>query len=92
MRILCIVCIYFQLINLSILKSLVVSIDIANQSCQFQVNYEFNTSTGSLDMLNGKEHFIENLSLLLRWSPYSSETDLLKKSVFMFPFHPLMIG
>ncbi|KAK2388824.1 protein MICRORCHIDIA [Trifolium repens] len=43
------------------------------------VNYEFNTSTGSLDMLNGKEHFMENLSLLLRWSPYSSETDLLKQ-------------
>ncbi|KAK2388844.1 protein MICRORCHIDIA [Trifolium repens] len=47
------------------------------------VNYEFNTSTGSLDMLNGKEHFIENLSLLLRWSPYSSETDLLKKSILI---------
>lgn len=43
------------------------------------VNYEFNTSTGSLDMLNGKEHFKANLSLLLRWSPYSSEADLLKQ-------------
>ncbi|XP_027190365.1 protein MICRORCHIDIA 6-like isoform X2 [Cicer arietinum] len=43
------------------------------------VNYEFNTSTGSLDMLNGKEHFMANLSLLLRWSPYSSEADLLKQ-------------
>ncbi|XP_045826939.1 protein MICRORCHIDIA 6-like [Trifolium pratense] len=31
-------------------------------------------------MLNGNyEHFMENLSLLLRWSPYSSEKDLLKQ-------------
>ncbi|KAK7301547.1 hypothetical protein RJT34_12413 [Clitoria ternatea] len=43
------------------------------------VNYEYNTSTGSLEILNGKEHFMSNLSLLMRWSPYSSETDLLKQ-------------
>ncbi|QCE14516.1 Histidine kinase-like ATPase [Vigna unguiculata] len=43
------------------------------------VNYEFNTSTGSLKVLNGNEHFMSNLSLLLRWSPYSSEADLLKQ-------------
>ncbi|KAK8465787.1 hypothetical protein PHAVU_009G176500 [Phaseolus vulgaris] len=43
------------------------------------VNYEFNTSTGSLEVLNGNDHFVSNLSLLLRWSPYSSEADLLKQ-------------
>ncbi|CAI8597639.1 unnamed protein product [Vicia faba] len=43
------------------------------------VNYEYNTSTSSLDVLNGKEHFMANLELLLRWSPYSSEADLLKQ-------------
>ncbi|KAK7350632.1 hypothetical protein VNO77_09463 [Canavalia gladiata] len=43
------------------------------------VNYEFNTSTGSLEILNNKEHFMSNLSMLLRWSPYSSEADLLKQ-------------
>ncbi|RZC17177.1 Protein MICRORCHIDIA 6 isoform F [Glycine soja] len=43
------------------------------------VNYEFDTSTGSLKILNGNEHFVSNLSLLLRWSPYSSEADLLKQ-------------
>lgn len=43
------------------------------------VHYEFNTSTGSLEILNGKEHFMSNLSLLLQWSPYSSEVDLLKQ-------------
>jgi len=59
-----------------------------NQSCQFKVNYEFNTSTGSLDMLNGKEHFKANLSLLLRWSPYSSEADLLKQVSFYVPLPP----
>ncbi|RDX71182.1 Protein MICRORCHIDIA 6, partial [Mucuna pruriens] len=43
------------------------------------VNYEYNTSTESLKVLNGNEHFVSNLSLLLRWSPYSSEADLLKQ-------------
>ncbi|XP_022636271.1 protein MICRORCHIDIA 6 isoform X2 [Vigna radiata var. radiata] len=43
------------------------------------VNYEFDTSTGSLKVLNGNEHFMSNLSLLLRWSPYSLEADLLKQ-------------
>ncbi|XP_061339299.1 protein MICRORCHIDIA 6-like isoform X2 [Gastrolobium bilobum] len=43
------------------------------------VNYEFNTSTESLEILNGKEHFVSNLSLLLCWSPFSSEADLLKQ-------------
>ncbi|MED6112898.1 hypothetical protein PIB30_065989 [Stylosanthes scabra] len=41
------------------------------------VNYEFNSSTGSLEILNGKDHFVTNLSLILRWSPYSSEEELL---------------
>ncbi|MED6186326.1 hypothetical protein PIB30_065583 [Stylosanthes scabra] len=41
------------------------------------VNYVFNSSTGSLEILNGKEHFVTNLSLILRWSPYSSEEELL---------------
>lgn len=66
---------------------LVVSIYTTNYSCQFQVNYEFNTSTGSLEILNGKEHFVANLSLMLRWSPYSSEAELLKQvSFYIFPF------
>ncbi|XP_057442925.1 protein MICRORCHIDIA 6 [Lotus japonicus] len=43
------------------------------------VNYEFNTSTESLEILNGKEHFVSNLSLMVRWSPYSSEAELLKQ-------------
>ncbi|XP_027356973.1 protein MICRORCHIDIA 6 isoform X2 [Abrus precatorius] len=43
------------------------------------VNYEFNTSTESLEILNGNEHFVANLSLLLTWSPYTSEADLLKQ-------------
>ncbi|OIV98199.1 hypothetical protein TanjilG_28712 [Lupinus angustifolius] len=43
------------------------------------VNYEYDTSTGSLQILNGSEHFVANLSLLLRLSPYSSEAELLKQ-------------
>ncbi|MED6120452.1 hypothetical protein PIB30_020956 [Stylosanthes scabra] len=41
------------------------------------VNYACNSSTGSLEILNGKDHFVTNLSLILRWSPYSSEEELL---------------
>ncbi|XP_054805722.1 protein MICRORCHIDIA 6 isoform X2 [Prosopis cineraria] len=43
------------------------------------VSYEFNTSTNMLEMLNGREHFMSNLSMLLRWSPYSSEAELLNQ-------------
>lgn len=30
-------------------------------------------------MLQGREQFISNLSLLLKWSPYSTEAELLKQ-------------
>ncbi|KAA8542281.1 hypothetical protein F0562_023583 [Nyssa sinensis] len=45
------------------------------------VDYEFNTSTGTLDALHryGKENFIANLSIMLQWSPYSTEAELLKQ-------------
>ncbi|PON72213.1 Histidine kinase-like ATPase, C-terminal domain containing protein [Parasponia andersonii] len=43
------------------------------------VHYEFNTSTGTLDFLHGKEHFLSNLSMLLQWSPYATEPGLLKQ-------------
>ncbi|KAF3437007.1 hypothetical protein FNV43_RR19760 [Rhamnella rubrinervis] len=42
------------------------------------VDYKFNTSTGALEILQGKELFVSNLSLLLNWSPYSTEAELLK--------------
>ncbi|XP_057951221.1 protein MICRORCHIDIA 6-like [Malania oleifera] len=45
------------------------------------VDYEFNMSTGILESshLFGREHFNFNLSLLLQWSPYSTEAELLKQ-------------
>ncbi|XP_059443447.1 protein MICRORCHIDIA 6-like isoform X3 [Corylus avellana] len=43
------------------------------------VDYEFNASTGALDILHGKEHFMSNLSMLLQWSPFSTEAELLKQ-------------
>ncbi|CAK9137579.1 unnamed protein product [Ilex paraguariensis] len=43
------------------------------------VDYEVNTSTGALDNLHSKEHYIANLSMLLQWSPYSTEAELLKQ-------------
>lgn len=43
------------------------------------VDYEFNTSTGTLEVLHGREQFMTNLSFLLEWSPYSTEAELLKQ-------------
>ncbi|XP_047338867.1 protein MICRORCHIDIA 6 isoform X2 [Impatiens glandulifera] len=45
------------------------------------VDYEFNRSTGSLEMLQrlNKENFALNLSMLMQWSPYSTEVELLKQ-------------
>ncbi|KAI6682851.1 hypothetical protein NL676_028764 [Syzygium grande] len=45
------------------------------------VDYEFNASTGTLEMSrrNDREHFLANLSLLLQWSPYSNEADLVQQ-------------
>ncbi|KAJ0048519.1 hypothetical protein Pint_15486 [Pistacia integerrima] len=43
------------------------------------VDYEFNTSTGTLDKLHDRERFRSNLSLMLQWSPFSSEAELLKQ-------------
>ncbi|KAJ9178801.1 hypothetical protein P3X46_010653 [Hevea brasiliensis] len=45
------------------------------------VDYEFNTTTGNLEISHrcGKEHFMSNLSMILQWSPYSTEVELLKQ-------------
>lgn len=45
------------------------------------VDYEFNTSTKTLEPLlsHGKENFSINLSMLLQWSPYSTEENLMKQ-------------
>lgn len=45
------------------------------------VDYEFNNSTCTLEPARqfGREHFKSNLSLLLQWSPYSTEVELMKQ-------------
>ncbi|KAL1371553.1 hypothetical protein AAHE18_01G141400 [Arachis hypogaea] len=43
------------------------------------VHYQINTSSGSFGILNDQEHFISNLSIMLRWSPFTSEIELLKQ-------------
>ncbi|KAI8016871.1 Protein MICRORCHIDIA 6 [Camellia lanceoleosa] len=45
------------------------------------VDYEVNICTGKLETLDrcGKEHFMSNLSMLLQWSPYSTEAELLQQ-------------
>lgn len=46
-----------------------------------QVDYELNASTGNMEISHryDKEYFMSNLSMLLRWSPYSTEAELLKQ-------------
>ncbi|KAK3004556.1 hypothetical protein RJ639_019062 [Escallonia herrerae] len=45
------------------------------------VNYELNTSTGTWDTPHwySKESLASNLSILLQWSPFSTEEELLKQ-------------
>ncbi|XP_019182060.1 PREDICTED: protein MICRORCHIDIA 6-like [Ipomoea nil] len=43
------------------------------------IDYEFKTSTGAWDSLSTEEKFMSNLSLMLQWSPYSTESDLLEQ-------------
>ncbi|XP_048136438.1 protein MICRORCHIDIA 6-like isoform X3 [Rhodamnia argentea] len=45
------------------------------------VDYKFNVSTRTLEMScrYDREHFMANLSLLLQWSPYSNEADLVQQ-------------
>ncbi|GAB2269824.1 hypothetical protein Dimus_004742 [Dionaea muscipula] len=45
------------------------------------VDYEFNKTTGKMEPLlrHGKDHFRSNLSILLQWSPYSEESELLSQ-------------
>ncbi|XP_075673324.1 protein MICRORCHIDIA 6-like [Castanea sativa] len=43
------------------------------------VDYQFNSSTGTPKILRGNQNFMSNLLMLLQWSPYLSEADLLKE-------------
>ncbi|KAJ8753618.1 hypothetical protein K2173_022859 [Erythroxylum novogranatense] len=45
------------------------------------VDYEFNKLTGNFGFSNwrGKEQVMSNLSMLLQWSPFSTEVELLKQ-------------
>ncbi|XP_022845074.1 protein MICRORCHIDIA 6 isoform X2 [Olea europaea var. sylvestris] len=43
------------------------------------VDYEFNKQTGTWNSLHSEQHLKNNLSILLQWSPFSSEAELLKQ-------------
>ncbi|KAK6928368.1 Morc, S5 domain 2-like, partial [Dillenia turbinata] len=45
------------------------------------VDYKFNVPTETFEAIipHGKEHFSSNLSVLLQWSPFSTEEELLKQ-------------
>ncbi|XP_065860649.1 protein MICRORCHIDIA 6-like [Euphorbia lathyris] len=45
------------------------------------VDYEFNSVSDKLEIhpRSGKEHYMSNLSMLLQWSPYSTEAELLQQ-------------
>ncbi|CAH9104419.1 unnamed protein product [Cuscuta europaea] len=41
------------------------------------IDYEFNSTDGTWNSIHTEQYFATNLSLLLKWSPYSTEEDLL---------------
>ncbi|WZZ18693.1 hypothetical protein YC2023_111782 [Brassica napus] len=43
------------------------------------LDYEYKASTSEFVTLQDSEHFISNLSILLEWSPFSTETELLQQ-------------
>ncbi|GAA0147738.1 hypothetical protein LIER_07365 [Lithospermum erythrorhizon] len=43
------------------------------------VDYEYDPSTGTWKTLQAEQHFVKNISLLLRWSPYSTESEILNQ-------------
>jgi len=43
------------------------------------LDYEFNASAGEFKTLQDREHFISSLSILLEWSPFSTEAELLQQ-------------
>nr|GMD33033.1 protein MICRORCHIDIA 6-like [Ipomoea batatas] len=45
------------------------------------IDYEYNSSSGTWNSLYSEQNFTSNLSLLLRWSPFSTEEDLLREFV-----------
>jgi hypothetical protein len=63
----------------SVILSLLRFLLLCNPPCRMQVDYEFNASTGGMEILHGKEHFMSNLFMLLQWSPFSTEAELLKQ-------------
>ncbi|CAG7866748.1 unnamed protein product [Brassica rapa] len=44
------------------------------------LDYEYKASTSEFVTLQDSEHFISNLSILLEWSPFSTETELLQQA------------
>nr|GMD31434.1 protein MICRORCHIDIA 6-like [Ipomoea batatas]GMD36310.1 protein MICRORCHIDIA 6-like [Ipomoea batatas] len=48
------------------------------------IDYEYNSSSGTWNSLYSEQNFTSNLSLLLRWSPFSTEEDLLREVCLTF--------
>lgn len=47
-----------------------------------QLDFEFSAAAKKWSSLHGEQHFRNNLSLLLRWSPFATEAELLKQVSF----------
>lgn len=45
-----------------------------------QLDYEYKASTSEFVTLQDREHFISSLSILLEWSPFSTEAELLQQA------------
>lgn len=44
-----------------------------------QVDYQFDTNSGTWHALHSEQHLKNNLSIMLQWSPVATEAELLKQ-------------
>ncbi|XP_010533442.1 PREDICTED: protein MICRORCHIDIA 6-like isoform X2 [Tarenaya hassleriana] len=55
------------------------------------LDYEFNKTTGRFEVLQDMDHFVPNLDILLEWSPFSTEAELLKQFDSIGPHGTMII-
>ena len=55
-----------------------------------QLDFEYKASTSEFVTLQDRERYISSLSILLEWSPFSTEAELLQQASLLlksFPTH-----
>ncbi|WZZ58043.1 hypothetical protein YC2023_058150 [Brassica napus] len=55
------------------------------------LDFEYKASTSEFVTLQDRERYISSLSILLEWSPFSTEAELLQQAIFEISTHSLKI-